>query len=277
MRVIYSRKAWLLVALIALSYAFSYAKCNEATARNVWTDIYLKCVTNDALRLDQLVYLGPSNRAGAGTIYHRFPNGLQPAAEFADYVPSNTDRQKILTQPGLAACRGSAHSSTEINAKAVLESQITPASGEFGLRLARSRSVDLAFSQYEQVDVKEIPFKLFVDALPGDNAYRNNLLKPDYVVATKAFRVSGFSATVTFESAVEPAFKAKYTGNVGALGSAGVNFSATWKSDTQLELSAQSDFIIASEISRYVGTGFQGEQGHFEKVSLNGLPVIPAQ
>jgi len=70
-----------LIALVAVGVAIYIfcrgSECKVATGAAAWEDVLKKCAQNETLRTNHMVYLGPSNNTGVGTIWQRADEGYE--------------------------------------------------------------------------------------------------------------------------------------------------------------------------------------------------------
>lgn len=223
-------------------------------ARSIWNDFVKKCATTGLG--GELLYFGPSNAAGAGSIWKHSTDGsysLRATARRLDEAGVD------FLEPGSAfGCQGQVTSSSKFSPSVGLHTELAPVSGELALDLNRAKKVTVAVDSLAWEVIEGIAFEQAVQALPANHPVKLDLAKPDRYVLSKALRVKGLRATLEFDSETGGTLSAKYpSGNLGPLGPAeiGVGITGRWVGRTVLEIEAGADFYIAGELRRVDTTG----------------------
>jgi len=97
--------------------------------------------------------------------------------------------------------------------------------------------------------------------LPNNDPVKSDLLNAHQLVLTRALKVKGMTAVLTFTDSAGAAAKLQIpAGSVPKSGSSdvGVDLNAAWDGNTKLTLTATSDFYIAGELRTFDANGLAG-------------------
>lgn len=236
-----------LLSVVCLQWA-----CVPKNAKALWTAGLKKCAVSDLLG-PNVVYLGPSNALGPGTIFQKFADGgIQPSHLLKEYAPSP---DSLMSPAQTFTCAADSSSSIKLDGSTTLPTA-----------LAVSGSVSGAFSSASTVTVKAEslewdqlvtgPYKSLVSGLPDSNSVKTDLQNPNQLVLSRALLVKGMTAVLEFKGSAGGTAKLSVpSGPVpkDANSNIGIDLSANWEGDTKLTLTATSAFYIAGELRHYSG------------------------
>lgn len=240
--------------MVAVAVAVSsLAGCGTNDAKSAWNDVVKKCAASD-LTAKTVLYFGPTNNVGPGSIWREGPEG--------GYRLRWTDKDltwasNVVQPGGPLACEGKVVADFSGKASVGLTSLVAPASGELAGDLKRARTISAKANALAWDTIKEGPYEQHVNNLPQDSGVKQELHSGTRLVMVRALRVSGFTADLTFSQSDAASLKAKFNGEItsGVDAELSAGLSATWTNDTTLKISA-SDFYIAGELGQYTSTGF---------------------
>jgi hypothetical protein len=250
------RKTYLAVAFVVVVASFTLGCDGSKDAKAVWNNGLKKCAVNDQIG-PNVVYFGPSNALGPGTIFQKFSDGGIQVSHLADSYGA----QKLLAPAKPFDCASNYSTSFKLGGSATLPSTI-PVSGSLSANLSSARTVDVTATNliWDQLIVGD--YRSLVNALLETNDVKKDLLENHELVLSRALRVSGMKATLQFTNDAGAAAKLQIpNGSVISKSkdtSAPVELNVSWQGNTQLTLTAQSDFYIAGELRNYTATGLAG-------------------
>lgn len=221
--------------------------CSDKSARVAWQKVLKGCATSDLLGKD-LVYLGPTNNLGAGTLFRKMGrDGFQLSLP-ADAYMNGVDG--LIHDDSPANCKGTAKTSIALGGK-VTTDQLLSVPMELGATLSDAKTVEVSVDSYRWQSIVLVPYEDFVTKLPTDSSVRRAIIDKQDRILTRALRVSGLKAKLLFATAVEPSVKATLPSAIKDAAGNGVELKATWKDDRTLELAAVEDAFIAGEFRYY--------------------------
>ena len=232
------------IYLIFLILTFFLAGC-VTTAREAWIDVLSKCASSEAL--NNVVYFGPSNKVGPGSVWRKSDDSLHLRWTLADIEPDEGKLKNLIQEGALTSCQGETSSEWKLKPSLAFESQATPISAELSADLNRAKSVTVSVDKWAMDLIKEGPFEKWIKS---NKDYSDDLKQQDRLVLEKAVRVIGFSTILDFSESDAIALKGKYSQPTLNFGSLGVGMNAEWKSSTKLELKSNNAFYIAGEFSK---------------------------
>lgn len=234
--------------------------CDGKDGRKIWKDVLQKCANNDLLGRDVL-YFGPSNNVGVGSIWRKANDGsYHPRIIRAKYAP---DDNSFVIPGSNFQCEGTTISSSKISPTLALGSKLDSLNGSFGVDFNRAKKVTVQVDQLEWETLEEIPWEQKIKQLATDDPVKEDLFKPSRYILVTALRVKGMVAKLEFSSEVAAELKTKYKGaDLGRIGTGDLDagFTAKFTSETTLEITSPNDFYIAGELREVHGTGISGPE-----------------
>jgi hypothetical protein len=168
--------------------------CVPANAKAIWDEI-LKCAKNDELGKNALFYFGPSNVNGPGTIFQHFADGATQVSHlFSEYGTAS-----VIGPSQPFPCNVSDVANFDLNGSASLPDGM-PFTGKLAANFGRARNISVAAKKVEWVALVTGPYRTLVNGLPPDGPIRQDL-DSGQLVLSRALRVSGMKAVLTFDSA----------------------------------------------------------------------------
>ena len=237
----------------AVGGAMILTGCNGAKgAKEAWSKVISKCAQTD-LNGNQILYFGPSNAIGPGSIWRKDAQGVFRLRYDLSQMP---DPKNFMAPYSEVSCDGTATSAFNFKAEAGLDA--VPVSAELKTDLGKARKVEAKATSIAWVPVAEGPFQTYVRSMPADAGPRVDLDASDKYVLTRALKVRGFSTSLEFSSDVAAGLQAKYNGALPAnlAGNVTGGLNASWKNGNTLTLTSAADFYIAGEFQLYSPTGF---------------------
>ena len=250
-----NKKAQFRMMLLGIVVSIITAGCGPKNAKAVWNDGLKKCAQNDLLG-PRILYFGPSNAQGPGTIFQKFADGgIQPSHLLSQY--GSTD---LYAPTQTFSCDATSSSSFKLNGSATLPSVI-PVSGTVSGSLSTATSVTVSAQALEWDELVTGPFKAKVLGLPDNDPVKTDLLASNQLVLSRALKVKGMTAVLEFSDTAGAAAKINIpAGPVpkAAGNGVGVDLDATWSGNTKLTLTAPADFYIAGELRTFSTSGLAG-------------------
>jgi hypothetical protein len=243
---------WLLPAVALL------LGCNggDNDARTAWQKVLSQCATTDLVSPGNILYFGPSNVVGPGSVFRKASAGdYRIRWPIKSIVPPASDA--VIVPGADQPCSGSTQSNSDISATLGFAGQSSPISANLQGDFKKANSVEVKAGHLAWDTVAEGPYQGYVDSLPPTSGAQKDLFTGQMLVLYRALRVSGYTVNLTFSSSDAASLQAKYTGaQLG--GQLGGGFSAAWSSSGTLTLSSSGDFYIAGQLVKYARGGFAG-------------------
>ena len=177
--------------LLMVVLALSMTGC-EKTARAIWKDILAPCSESDLIGKD-VVYFGPSNTLGVGSVWRKRADGgyalrwklagtgfVEPGGEFV--------------------CSGKAKKTTKIKPSVVLGALIAPVTGSISAEFDRARDVTVSVESARWEQIVEGPFEAKIREGGFEAGVINDLKESGRYVLTRGLVVKGLKAQLTFDS-----------------------------------------------------------------------------
>jgi hypothetical protein len=228
---------------------------------NVIKPIIDSCA-DDHLTSNAVLYFGPSNQIGPGSIWARLGvnGGYQPQWRVDDL---GLDYLKVV-QPGKAfQCDFSKNSTFTAGGGLSVLSQAANVSAEVKSDLARAKAIKVSASEVAWDTVIAGPYLVELNAIVDANI-KSDVYGKNRLVVRRALRLSGYKAMLEFDSSVKPEIKAKYDGvklGATAVGEVGAQLSAKWTTDDKLELTALESVYVAGEFAELINGEFVSTKG----------------
>jgi hypothetical protein len=238
----------------AFALAASVSSCKTPDVRQSYSDVIERCAASD-LNGPNVLFFGPSNAVGAGSIWRKDANGVFHLRYDLSQMP---DPKNFYAPATASSCSGSALNNVVFGANASLD--VKPVSGELKADFKNARTVEAKANSIAWIPVAEGPYKEYVNGLPAASGVRTDLMAGDKYVLTRALKVEGFETTLEFSHDIAASLKASGIG-IGA-GSAGGGLNASWTGDNKLTLTSSGPFYIAGEFQPYLPSGFAAASDH---------------
>lgn len=246
----------MLCTCVAFTLFLASACEGPGDARAVWKNGIKKCAKNDLLG-SNVLFFGPSNALGPGTIFQNFTTGgTQVSFLIENYQPSPAPSMAPAQSFG---CSVDSAVTFKMSPNVSMD-LLLGASGSVGVDLKRATNVKVQAQSLQWDQLVTGPYRQQILSLPAGHPIRDALLSGGHLVLARALRVKGMQAELEFSESTGVDVKAKIpNGAIGLpAGSTGVGLSAQWTGNTKLTLTAPSDFYIAGELRRFSETGLAG-------------------
>jgi hypothetical protein len=228
---------------------------------------FTKACATDELQSNAVLYFGPSNQIGPGSVWTRLgPNGgYQPQWRTGDL---NLNSAKVVQLGKAFPCDFSQ------NAKLTAEgglSALSPAanvSAEVKADFARAKTIQVSAKETAWDMVVAGPYLLQLKGISNPDIKRDVFGK-NRLVVRRALRLSGYKALLDFDTNLAPTIKAKYDGmKLGAkvVGEVGAQFIAKWTKNEKLELSAADNVYVAGEFAELINGDFVSTKGEAQTI-----------
>ncbi len=224
--------------------------CNGTQTSQGAGSTFLKACAGDELQSNAVLYFGPSNQIGPGSIWTRLgPNGgYQPQWRTEDL---DLNYAKIVQVGKGFPCHSSTSSTLTAGGGVSALSPAANVSAEVKADFERAKSMTVSASEAAWDSVMAGPYFLEIEGI-SDDRIRKDVRSKNRLVVRRALRLSGYKALLDFGTNFTPELKAKYDGvKLGAktVGEVGAQFTAKWTNDQKLELSAADNVYVAGEFA----------------------------
>lgn len=247
-----ARKGSRRVALYgALVVALLVPGCNGSDdARAMWRDAVKKCAKNDLIG-PNVLFFGPSNALGPGTVFQIFSDGgVQATKLLEQYLPSTSG---LFAPERPFDCGASFSATTNLGVSVSLE-QALSVSATVSSELKKARKITVTAKAFHWDTLLGDVYRDRIAVLPVTDSTKADLLARKRVVLARALRVKDFVAELEFDTAVGGSVNAKVPDGIIPLAGAGnakASLDAHWQGNTKLVLTAPAEFYIAGEL-RYL-------------------------
>lgn len=249
------------VCLILTTLALTVCGCATTSGEKAWRRVISHC-TESQLLSRNVLYFGPSNNLGPGTIWESHgKDGYSPEWLFDEAVPPK-EQAKYVNIGASFVCSGEYESEFKLNPSLLLESKASPLTGEMKADFKRAKTIRAKVNELQQIDLIGGPYDRMFENLDENNAYHKALRDKKYKVMTRAFKVVGLEAELDFDNQIAVDLTAKYAPKEGLLGdgSLAVKVDFDWKDDNTLVIKAASseDVYLAGELKNRKDLGYAG-------------------
>jgi hypothetical protein len=226
------------------------------TAKQTWTEIIRPCIDSQTLG-NKVVYFGPSNKAGAGTLWRNRGDGTYALVWTTDDIKPKFGEGVVITG-GNVDCKG--EKKANINgslAASMLTSAIKGISAEGSAALNKASTVSVETGGIVQEQLQEGPFRIWAQK-NANSPYMQDATKKQFVVAAVVVKVKGMKATLSYKNGGAVEAKAQFKPGApvaSSIADVGANFNVKWDDDTTLELSSTDDFYIVGRLGQYSPNG----------------------
>jgi hypothetical protein len=252
-------KMWNALIIILPLLALILSGC-DSTAKDAWVNVIKKCAIADTIDEAKLLYFGPSNTVGPGSLWRKDIDGKSYGLRIAE--ETLLDNKKIVNRDeSPAQCIGQYATETEIGPKLSFTSALSPVSAEVEADFKRAKSISAKAGEIRWYTVQEKPFEDYIDNLPASNPLKEDINKGNRFVMRRALMVSGYSAEIKFDSSVAAELEGKYFGPLPAklVGNLGAGIRASWRGGTTLVLESKAPFFVAGELHPWIFGHFRAE------------------
>lgn len=229
------------------------AGCQEDIAAS-WNDIISKCAKTDLLG-NSYLFFGMSNNVGPGSVWRATDTDGFNLRWLPKDLDGTIDIPPSFVQLGSTSnCSGQSKTLVKFSPSLLLESKLSPATGELKAALKAAREVTVNVDGWSFDQLREGPFEVWSGSLSDDKLM--DLREGNRLVMVKAIKISGISADLEFDRDLSSEVRAELAESELKIGTLGVAFQADWESTTSLKLRSNSPFYIAGEFSRLEGGEF---------------------
>jgi hypothetical protein len=246
----------------------------EEDVSAAWVSVLRQCVASDQLA-NKILYLGPSNSLGPGTLWRREPTGGMFLRYALSDAIANRARRDRLILPGVdATCSGTKAASWSLQPSVLLELKLAPLNAQVSADLNKAKSVTASVAGWSLDQIREGPFEEWLSS-NLTSPYAVDARRDSRVVEVRAIRVVGFTAALHFTTSDATSLKVKYSGSNLLTADLGVGLAATWKDETTLELTSTNPFYIGGEVYPLKGGTFGSFNGPLfdQDVDLGSMAV----
>lgn len=268
------RNRSLLPMVAAVLSALCIGGCSTPDSGSANTEFVKGCADSD-LSSKSVLYFGPSNQIGPGSIWSRLgpSGGYQPQWRMQDLGVDKT----VIDQGKSFECDLSKSSKFEANAGLSVISSVTNASAEAKADFSRGKIVKVSSKGAAWDTVVAGPYTVRLKSIT-DTTISADVVKPNRIVLRRALRLDGYRVTMEFDTALKPEIKAKYSGKIlgkQTVGDVGANLSAEWTSDDKLELTATDGVYVAGEFAQLINGEWVATRGSPGIQDLGDIWVRP--
>ena len=225
---------------------------SQNDARATWKKVLSKCAKSDLVG-KKVLYFGPSNAAGVGTVLRQKEDGGYGVRWFLKDLSSDGD---LVILGKSSDCSGESSTSTTLSAGLILNMLAAPLGGDLDLDLKKATKTTVKVSGWTWDSLKEGSYEAAVRNSQSD--YAADLKKPKRFLIERALRIQGLTADVEFSRDVAAGLNLKYKGTLPGGGDAAAKLKGDWVNGTTLRITSESDPYIAGELATYSESGLSG-------------------
>jgi hypothetical protein len=232
---------WNKLLIIIALFTLILAGC-QATAKDAWVEVIKKCATTQTIDEDKLLYFGPSNTIGPGSLWRKDTQGKGYGLRMANEDLS--ENKKIVHKDTPALCKGQSVTETKLGPKLSFTSELSPVSAEVKADFEKAKSISAKAAEIRWYTVQEKPFE-------------------DYIRA----------AEIKFDASIAAELEGKYSGTLPAelVGDLGAGISASWRDGTTLVLESKAPFFVVGELHPWLsGHLRRGKPGIVPRAEIIG-------
>ncbi|ANY16965.1 hypothetical protein [Bordetella pseudohinzii] len=218
------------------------------TVKTAWSTVALHCAGSDIDGNAPLLFFGPSNALGPGSIWRQADaaTGGGYRVRWRDHAIPGAQDWSI---PGRSfTCNGKDAVKLSGKAAAAFGSDILRISGQMQADIALAKQVEFKAASMRWDEVVEGPFEHAVGKLPGNNPVKQDLSKPGRLVLYRALKVYGFEAKLIFDTPVGATLQSRYPGNMVLPGHDTLSANLSWRSQSELHISVPNGFYVAGQL-----------------------------
>ena len=254
-------KSMFVVGFVGAMLSLGGCNSNPATAQKE-TKEFTEVCAKDELQSKGVIYFGPSNQIGPGSIWERLGEngGYQPRWRTEDL---NIDPAKVVQLGKAFPCDCSKNAKLTADVGISVISLVANVSADLKADFERARTIKVSASETAWDTVVTGPYQVQLKTI-ADDFKRNDVSGENRLVVRRALRLSGYKALLDFDMNFAPTMKAKYYGmKLGpkTVGEAGAQFNAKWTTDEKLELSAADNVYVAGEFAELKNGEFRSTRG----------------
>lgn len=164
---------------------------------------------DDDLRSKSVLYFGPSNQIGPGSIWNRLggDGGYQPQWRTRDLGLRESDS---VQRGELLQCNLSNSSQFMAHAGLSVLSAAANASGDARLNFSRAKNIEVSVGGAAWDNIVLGPYLKQLNDLP-EGGVKQDVFANNRLFLVRALRLKGYKATLDFDSSVKPAIKTMLT------------------------------------------------------------------
>lgn len=223
---------------------------------------------------DGMIYLGPSNVYGPGSVWRK-------AGELDYRVRWSLDRadppsmSRIVTDGTSIRCTGERQTESVVSPRIAVPGTVAgaPIDAELGIDVTRASEAVVSVESLRIDTVDEFEFETWAKG-PSAKNYGEDLDQPNRLVMTSAVRVEGYRAEFTFDPKTAIELGAEVGSVVEPVGGP-ANVTARWTEKNKLTVEAENAFYIAGQLTEVLpGRVFGASESSVELPLLATTPEV---
>lgn len=229
---------------------FSIPAFGQKDVRSAWNEAFEMCGKSDVIG-SKMIYFGPSNKIGPGSLWRHADDGLHLRFELSDAIPNAKVRAKLIRANNYTSCSSDHATNWDVSLGLPFINKLVDAA--FFADFKRASKARISITGLAIDEIKEVPFGIALKDKSVPLEYRNDIGKPDYFIFGNGVRVKGFRVELEFEPKVGAEVHAIYKDlHFNIDGDEGAKFSIKWSGDTKVTLeSIGEDIYIAGAASKW--------------------------
>lgn len=239
------------------------ASCGLPPAREAWDSVLSKCTESETIPTKHVVYLGPSNRIGPGSIWTE-KGRYRPEWLLEDLINASRgllSEESVLILGGEADCSGGVTTSWELSASVLLEEQTgteeSKLQADLEAELDTATEISIAITTWKHDQLKRGLYRDWLRSADASTIRDSLFSDPEaqVLIMDSAILVSGFKATITLDQAAKARLEKDYDPEKLARLKVAGKFTANWTQEGNLELSSEKDFYIGGTFASLKSDG----------------------
>lgn len=231
----------------ALMLLASVASAQEA--KSFWKDFIKGCASNDLIK-GSVMYFGPDNVSGPGTVFRKVGKNWNPGPAFDTSAAPDAVRKKVFKENNPVTCTGTRTKTAKVNFSLILTALASPLTGNVGADFNRAKSMSVTVDKWAWDYLLDPSFGQNLGTYSAE--YRQAALQ-NYVIG-RALRVTGLTAELEFDNSSKAGIEAKYKAGPVDVGG---GLKAEWTTKGTLKVSASDTMYIAGQMYKVDESGFK--------------------
>lgn len=224
--------------------------------------IFVDMCADDQLKSSAVLYFGPSNQIGPGSVWARLgaKGGYQPQWRTEDL---NLNYAKVVQSGKPFPCDLSLLTTFTAGGGLSILSPAANVSAEVKADFARAKTIVVSAREAAWDMIVAGPYLIHLNGI-SDSSIKSDVFGKNRLVVRRALRLSGYRALLDFGSNLTPEIKTKYEeGKLGpkVIGDVGAQLNAKWTNDEKLELTAMDNVYVAGEFAELINGEFASTKG----------------
>lgn len=237
---------WTRIALVVVLAWLASGCPDRDDAMDVWARILSRCTGDETLDRKRMVYLGPSNPVGPGSLWRRTNGGgVHLRRLLGDLTTASTE--EAVLEGAASTCSGAVELDAKTLARLLGSFGNSVASVRAQADVARQMTVVASVDAWAKDVLVEGRFEDLYHRTQAQNAFRNDATQDGRYLMTKAIRVIGFQFSIDHDAAMALGLDVKGSPHE-VIDAGGVEFQVERDRAGRLTLRTTEAFYVSGEL-----------------------------